>query len=378
MRILFSTTAGAGHMGPLLPLARACVSAGHEVRIACPERARESAAAAGLQPLTFSDLDAGARAEFDRGLRGAGPEERNRLMVEELFGRLNAESALPGLLDIFSAFDPQLVVREPFEPASWIAARAKGVPSVMVPCCTWHPMPLVGRLLRSGIETLALEHGVELGAGADQDAQQIVSATPASLEADLVVPAQLRRLAPDPPSPARAPRGGVPKIFVCFGTVAGQIPGMLERVGQAVTEAVAGLDVRCLFATGRGVDHAKLGAIPENVEVTDYAILSEALADASLAICHGGYGTTIGTLAVGVPTLALPLFSLDQWATAGAVARAGAGATLDVPEQSASRLRAEIVSLLGDSRVDARAREIAAEMASHPSAHQTVEQLTGS
>jgi UDP:flavonoid glycosyltransferase YjiC (YdhE family) len=31
MRILFTTTPGTGHVGPLVPFARACVRAGHEV-----------------------------------------------------------------------------------------------------------------------------------------------------------------------------------------------------------------------------------------------------------------------------------------------------------------------------------------------------------
>jgi hypothetical protein len=30
MRVLFATTANAGHFGPMVPFARACVAAGHE------------------------------------------------------------------------------------------------------------------------------------------------------------------------------------------------------------------------------------------------------------------------------------------------------------------------------------------------------------
>jgi len=36
MRVLLATTANDGHFGPLAPFARACRSAGHEVRVAAP------------------------------------------------------------------------------------------------------------------------------------------------------------------------------------------------------------------------------------------------------------------------------------------------------------------------------------------------------
>jgi MGT family glycosyltransferase len=39
MRVLFATTRGAGHVGPMIPLATACRQAGHEVLVAGPEAA---------------------------------------------------------------------------------------------------------------------------------------------------------------------------------------------------------------------------------------------------------------------------------------------------------------------------------------------------
>jgi UDP:flavonoid glycosyltransferase YjiC (YdhE family) len=46
-------------------------------------------------------------------------------------------------------------------------------------------------------------------------------------------------------------------------------------------------------------------------------------------VTHGGLGSTLGALAHGVPLVVVPLFSLDQWFNAAAVARAGAGVALD-------------------------------------------------
>ena len=51
MRILMSSTAGAGHVGPLIPFAEASVQAGHEVRIAVPDKALPIVEGAGLAGL---------------------------------------------------------------------------------------------------------------------------------------------------------------------------------------------------------------------------------------------------------------------------------------------------------------------------------------
>src|SRR5215210_5155040 len=82
MRILFATTRGAGHVGPLTPFAHACIAAGHEV----------------------------------------------------LFAGEFARSALPGLLKLARRWGPDLIVRETCEFASPLVAETVGVPDVHVAC----------------------------------------------------------------------------------------------------------------------------------------------------------------------------------------------------------------------------------------------------
>jgi len=54
VRILFATTRGAGHVGPLVPFAHACVRAGHQVIVAAPRAAEPPIRRAGLG---FAPLD---------------------------------------------------------------------------------------------------------------------------------------------------------------------------------------------------------------------------------------------------------------------------------------------------------------------------------
>jgi UDP:flavonoid glycosyltransferase YjiC (YdhE family) len=56
MRVLVSSTAGAGHFSPLVPMARACLAAGHDVLVAAPESFRHTVTSAGLRHAAFADV----------------------------------------------------------------------------------------------------------------------------------------------------------------------------------------------------------------------------------------------------------------------------------------------------------------------------------
>ena len=70
MRILFSSTRGAGHLQPLLPYARALVARGHEVAVAAPEEVSTTLRDAGLPHLPNVSITRGttrSRADLARG-----------------------------------------------------------------------------------------------------------------------------------------------------------------------------------------------------------------------------------------------------------------------------------------------------------------------
>ena len=55
MRVLAASTANDGHFGPLVPFARACLQAGHEVLVAAPQSYAGSVRAAGFDHAPFAD-----------------------------------------------------------------------------------------------------------------------------------------------------------------------------------------------------------------------------------------------------------------------------------------------------------------------------------
>ena len=91
---------------------------------------------------------------------------------------------------------------------------------------------------------------------------------------------------------------------------------------------------------------------------------------AAAIVAHGGYGSTLGALAQGVPLVVLPLFSSDQWVNAQAVARVGAGIALDGEREARpvlglpgagvmAGLPDAVLRVLGDDGYRRRARAVA-------------------
>src|SRR6476619_998989 len=96
MRVLFATTAGTGHFGPMMPVARACAAAGHEVRVAAPVSFAGHVERAGLPFEPFDDVPPDVLGPIFGRLSSVSMEAANRIVVGDVFGRLDAQAALPG------------------------------------------------------------------------------------------------------------------------------------------------------------------------------------------------------------------------------------------------------------------------------------------
>ena len=131
---------------------------------------------------------------------------------------------------------------------------------------------------------------------------------------------------------------------------------------------------------------AALGPLPENVRAEGWVPQDAVLAHAAAVVGHGGYGTTLGALAHGVPLVQLPLFSSDQWHNAERVAALGAGIALTGAPRGAveppgpdvlAALPGAVRALLADASYRRAARAIAAAIAALPPAGQAAGVLTG-
>src|SRR5215213_5800078 len=95
---------------------------GHEIAVAAPQAFHATVENGGFRHLPFPDVPADVmRKVFDR-VTLLPRNEANRVVAGEVFARLDAQAALQELIDIIASWKPDLVVREPYEFASLVAA----------------------------------------------------------------------------------------------------------------------------------------------------------------------------------------------------------------------------------------------------------------
>lgn len=348
MKLLFTTTGHPGHVLPLVPLARACLRAGHEVRVAGPRSRSEIVLRADVPFWAFDDPPADeVGAAFAPALE-LPPEEANALVIGEVFGRLATAAALPGVLGMIEAWRPDVVVRESYEFASAVAAERAGVPHVRV-----------ATGLRSTEEWLLGHARADVPAEAIR-ASPLISFTPPGFD-DGPVTHRFRTDAPPARSDGRF-------VYVTFGSVAGGMP-IYPRLYRDALDALGDLPV--LMTVGHHADPAALGPLPANARVERWVDQAEIAPHAAAMVVHGGYGTTIGALAAGVPLVVAPLFA-DQGRNAARVAEVGAGVALPMPARLAAGadlagLGEMVRRVLEEPSYRGAAREIAASAAALPS-----------
>ena len=348
MRVLCATTANDGHFGPLLPFARALAGAGHEVRVLAPESYAHAVTAAGFVHEPCADAPPELIGPVMGSLSTMTLEDADDVVVREVFARIDAQAALPAAIETIERWRPELVVRESAELASLAAAERAGVPHVHV-CIGMHevvsrfaeaiadPLEELGRHARDGRRSAA---------GA-LDSETVLSLVPEVLDGASGPTSTrgdgfLRFHEPAPPATgARLSGWGDPEaplVYVTFGSVTGLLPPFAGAF-RAALDALAGLEVRVLMTVGRTFDIAALGALPTNARVEQWLPQQAVLEQAAALVGHGGFGTTMGALAAGVPQVVVPLFSFDQIVNGDHVAAVGAGLTVRGARQRSSRPR---------------------------------------
>jgi UDP:flavonoid glycosyltransferase YjiC (YdhE family) len=378
MRVLFASTRGAGHFLPLVPIAEACLRRGHDVLVAGPPQLVDAVANAGYDFWHFADPP---RDELDeiwaRVPTLPSREEQNAAVVGEVFGRLDTTAALPRLRDACQEWRPDVIVREPNEYGSALAAELFGIPHARVAIGLGAMEEVCLGIVAGTLDELRRDAGLapDPRAGGLRRSP-IFSAFPASIE-DPAAPQppdthRFRDPAWDEPG-AELPDwwdgSEAPLLYVTFGSVAGGFE-MAKRLFAGAIEAVADLPLRVLITVGREVDPTELEA-PSHIRIEQWVPQADVLARAAAAVCHGGAGSTLGALAAGLPLVVVPLFA-DQPLNASRVAAAGAGLSV---EPAPPAIREAVTRVLEDAPYRDAAERIAAELRSQPPADDVAARL---
>jgi UDP:flavonoid glycosyltransferase YjiC (YdhE family) len=389
MRVLLTSRGSSGHLTPLAPFGHAALRAGHEVLVAVQEAHLGNARRLGLRATA---VDA-APPELWRPRMAAMAqgtfEEGNRAMLAEYFGRLDTEAALPRLRAIVEGWRPDVIVRESWEFASTLVAELEGVPLARVGLAIGSVEALGDAIVSPVLDELRGELGLRPDPeGAALRDTPYLTMVPDLLEGPAApAPRDAHRFR----HPARAPepalppgwwpgREDAPLVYASFGSVtAGAGLPYFPSLYRTAIEALAPLDARVLLTVGEGPDLAELGPLPDAVHVESWVPQDAVLARAAAVVTHGGFGSMLGALAHGVPSVGLPLFSFDQWRNTAAVAQAGAGIALAADEggrrllelpaaERVAGLGPAVTEVLADASYARSARRLADAMAALPDA----------
>jgi UDP:flavonoid glycosyltransferase YjiC (YdhE family) len=386
MRVLVSSWGWRSHFYPLVPLAWALRSAGHEVLVASHPSMTEVIVGAGLPAVAVGeDLDftevfrgqTGRVATLSERARGAATPGSREPAVTADGGVVRFAAAMVSDLVAFGGeFNPDLVVFEPQNFAAAITAAALGVPGVRH---LWGPDETTQLHLDANtiLGPLAAQVGVALG-----DVQPAGSLNldpcPPGMQVPLAAPSQPIRFVPyNGPSvlpdwlrtPPRRPR-----VCLTWGTVMASLGIEPALDLAAVIAEVASLDVELVLAL-HPAQHAGLTDLPDNVRLARTPLALQLVLPSCQAVIHqGGAGSMMTALAAGVPQVLVPLVG-DQHLNAERLVAIGAGRSL--PERSArpADVRRLVAELLDGAAEQRRAAELADQIRAMPAPSQIVEVL---
>jgi UDP:flavonoid glycosyltransferase YjiC (YdhE family) len=387
MRIVFTPVSGLAHLFSMVPLARACRAAGHDVRVASLPELTHVTVGTGLPAVQVGHT-------IENALRLPGGHRLTRPSDEEE-ARRNRDGRLEGLttvarvmaadlLRFAERWRPNLVITDPLVFAAPLVSATSGIPLIRH---VWgpdiwrgfsHPMqgkPAdgdAGEQWPAGLIELYDRFGVAVR---NDHATGTVDPWPTSLQLPgtpgripmRYVPYNGAAVAPD----WVLDRPSRPRVCVTWGTTTTILGG--EDLSPLVVEALASLDIEVVLALG-SVDREKLGAVPGNIRVAENLPLHLLMPTCDAIVNQAGAGTLLTAACHGVPQVLIPQTAESPF-NAAHFSKSGAGLTLNANEADTESIRAAVTGALTDDTIRAAAHRLRDEIAATPPPSDVVHRL---
>jgi UDP:flavonoid glycosyltransferase YjiC (YdhE family) len=380
-RVLFTCCPGLGHLYPLLALARALRDQGAAVMFLVAAGLGAAVTAEGFQFIQAGpDMDELLRIGRSRQIRMADvpPDEAMRLVMP-LFADVRVDLTLDEAVIAARAWRPGIVASEHADFVGPILARVLDTAQVTIGIgpgfrpewLTQASAAAAGHYTRRGLTPPA---------NAGLYDQLYVDMWPPSLQQPgFPQPANTLPLRPQPfgragtswAPPVFRGRTHRPLVVLTMGTIFGR-PELLS----AAVAGLAELDVNVLVTLGQDSDPAAIAADPSRVRIERFVPLDLALRGCDLVVTHGGAGTTLAALALGIPLVILPQ-SGDQFATSALAVSAGVAESIVPADFRPAAVQAAAQRILADQGYPARARRIRDEIAALPGPDQVAAVIAG-
>jgi UDP:flavonoid glycosyltransferase YjiC (YdhE family) len=369
MRILFTFAGGSGHFHPLVPIARAAVTAGHVVAFGCGPGMARKVEAEGF--LVFATGVASAGGTPTRTpLRPLDPDEIDREVRDSFAGRM-ARARVGQTLDLGAAWRPDLIVCDEMDFGSMVAAERLDLPyaTVLVIAAGSLARP---DLIAEPLHDLRAEYDLPADPELAMLSRYLVLSPfpPGYRDPACAPPATahaLRSVEPEPAADQAVPPwlgrdSGRPSVYLTLGTEFNMESGdLFPRLIAGLRE----LDINLLVTVGQQIDPDEFGRQPDHVHVERYIPQALILPRCDLVVSHGGSGSVIGALAHGLPMVLAPM-GADQPLNAARCAALGVAQVLDALTVTPETAGTAVATGLADASYRRAAERIRDEIATLP------------
>ncbi len=371
MRVLCTCVPGYGHLHPMVPLALALQAAGHEVGFATEERFCPRVGRAGFRAFA-AGIGPGRVLEQTLALVGAdamGPADAWRFGAQ-MFAAVAAPAKVGDLVAAIDDWRPTLLIHDVTDFAGPVAAAHAGIPYAAHSLGPMFPLEF-SQLGAELVAPLWREWGLAPPALGGMFSSAYLDICPPSLQStDIGQIGPVGR--PLRPVPFDAVAGETlpgwvadlapqPTVYVTLGTLDNDAPGVIE----AAIEGLSHEPLNVIVTVGPNRDPDELGPQPANVHVERYIPQSLVLPRCGVVIAHGGSGTTLAALGLGLPLLLLPQGANQFW-NADRCAALGVGIRLLPADVDAEAIRRATRALLEQPSYRRRAGDVAGEISRMP------------
>jgi enterobactin C-glucosyltransferase len=412
MRVLFTVNPGTTTFTCVVSLAWALRGAGHDVRIASQPLFADDITQAGLTAVGVGrDLGvdrlltaSGAGAEELEALRPGLPwpyrvvEEPDGLGWEDLVAcwhglvehnKFEAFALTGGAVEFARAWEPDLVVWEPFTPAGAIVAKACGAASARL----LYGVDVFASARKHFLATQAAQPEAERGDpvadwlggyarkyGTEFSEDMVtghftIDQLPASLQVEADDVHYLRTQHIPYCGAAVLPKWlqakpAKPRVALTLGTTAtGHFAGYTIDV-QDVLDSLSDVDVEVVATIPQSQQPRR---VPDNVRMVSWVPMHELAPTCTAAITHAGFGTLSVFARYGVPQLTLP-YHFDEPMLGTRLAELGAGLTA-ASDATGQTVRDGVLRLLADADLRDGATRLRDEIRALPTPGRLVGQL---
>jgi UDP:flavonoid glycosyltransferase YjiC (YdhE family) len=327
MRVLFTNQPMSGHWHPLVPLAQALESAGHEVAFASLPGYCST-----IEAKDFRTFPVGADAteeeaqQINRQLASCTEPPPSLAVLRYVFAGIRADRMLPDMLDLINDWHPDVLVREHTELTACVAAERTGIPHVVFQIGAL--VPWFMRAMTAPLNRLLASVGLTTGEPADILFRYLMFyPRPLSLwNSDLPMPPTLHTFrytgfsqSGDEALPDWvAALDEQPTVYATLGTVMNDRTDLLAAIVDGLREE----PINLILTVGRNRSPQDFGEQPTNVHIERYIPQNMLLPFCDMVVTHGGSGTMLDALSFGLPMVMIPI-AADQPVNARLCARLG-------------------------------------------------------